>query len=436
VKPGTAYAWYVVAVLLLAQVASFLDRMIMGLLVGPIRATFEISDTQYSLLAGLAFSLFYAIMGFPLARIADRHSRRTLIGVGIAVWSAMTAVCGLARGFWGLFWARVGVGVGEATLGPAAYSLIADYFPRESLARALSVYMIGVTIGSGLAYMIGGAVVEFVSHLDAITLPVVGTVHPWQVTFFIVGLPGLLIALLMMTVREPVRRGRLSTTTVAIPVREVVHYVWERRRAYGCHITGIATFVMIVYGLNLWGPTYLIRTFGWSVGEAGWIFGAVMIGAGTAGLLVAGWVADAWVARGRIDAYIRIVLVTMVAIVPFVVALAFIDDPRLAVASLAIAVFFSAFQGGLGGGALQMMTPNEMRAQVMALYLFFSSLIGLGLGPTVVAAITDYVFADDAAIGRSLALTAAVICPLAATILRAGLPAIRRQLEAARRLTE
>ncbi|MFP6814848.1 MAG: MFS transporter, partial [Pseudomonadales bacterium] len=228
------YAWYVVAVLLLAQTFSFLDRMIMGLLVGPIREAFQISDTQYSLLAGLAFSLFYAVMGLPLARIADAKSRRNLIAAGTAVWSLMTALCGLAGSFWSLFLARIGVGVGEATLAPSAYSMITDYFPRTILARALSVYMIGVTLGSGFAYMLGGAVVAYVENMDQMVLPVVGAVHGWQLTFFIVGLPGILVALLILgTVREPQRKGVTEGTADAIPLPDVVRYLWDRRSAYG-----------------------------------------------------------------------------------------------------------------------------------------------------------------------------------------------------------
>ncbi len=428
---ASLYAWYVVSVLLLAQACSFLDRMIMGLLVGPIRQTFDISDTQYSLLAGLAFSLFYALMGFPLARIADRGSRRLLIGVGIATWSLMTAVCGLARNFSALFIARVGVGVGEAALGPAAYSMITDYFPRGSLARALSVYMIGVTVGSGLAYMIGGAVIEVVSELGSVELPLLGSVHGWQLTFFLVGLPGLLIALLMVTVREPARRGLIDPGVTGIPVARVVAYLWQRRRAYGAHFLGISIFVMAVYGLNLWGPTYLIRVFGYTPADAGWTFGSIMIGAGTAGLLIAGFVADAWVKRGRTDAYIRIILLSMIAMLPFIGALGFIEDPTLALFALGIAVFFSAFQGGLAGGSLQVMTPNEMRGQAMAVYLFVANLIGLGLGPTVVASMTDFVFENDAAIGKSLALTGLIVCPLGALVLASGLKAIKSQLDAA-----
>jgi MFS family permease len=427
--PSLFYAWYVVGVLLLAQTFSFLDRMIMGLLVGPIRQSFDISDTQYSLLAGLAFTLFYAIMGLPLARIADASSRRNLIVVGITVWSAMTAVCGLAKGFWGLFWARVGVGVGEATLGPAAFSMITDYFPKSVLARALSVYMTGVTFGSGMAYMLGGAVIAYVETMGDISVPLLGAVEGWQLTFFIVGLPGLLVALLMYTtVREPVRRG-ISASAEAIPLPEAARYVWDRRRAYGSHIFGISIFVMVVYALNLWGPTFFIRTFDYTPQAAGWTFGLVMIFAGTAGLLLAGLIADMWMQRGVQDAYIRTIGVSMLAMWPCVIAIGFVPNDLLAIAAFSLAVFFSAFQGGLAVGALQLMTPNRLRGQVAALYFLTASLLGLGLGPTVVAIATDYVFGYDAAIGLSIALVGGVLCPIGAFILWLGLPRIRELLE-------
>ena len=426
--PSMVYAWYVVMVLLVAQACSFLDRMIMGLLVGPIRQSFDISDTQFSLLAGLAFSLFYAFMGLPLARIADSRSRRNLIAAGIAVWSLMTALCGLARGYWSLFFARVGVGVGEATLGPAAYSMITDYFPKSALARALSVFMVGVTLGSGFAYMLGGAVVAYVEGMDELLLPLIGPVEGWQLTFLIVGLPGLLISLLMLaTVREPIRRG-LAGGADSIPLGEVTAYLWARRGAYAGHILGISIFIMVVYALNLWGPSYFIRVLGYSRPEAGWTFGLLMIGAGTAGLLVAGAVADRLVARGLGNAYLRVILFSMVAMVPCATALGFVVHETLAIACMSAAVFFSAFQGGISGGALQIMTPNRMRGQVMALYLLAANLIGLGLGPTVIAMTTDYVFASDAAIGKSIALCALLLCPLGAFILWRALPAINRQL--------
>ena len=426
-RSDVVYAWYVVLVLLLAQAFAFLDRMIMGLLVGPIRASFEISDTQFSLLAGLAFSLFYAVMGLPLSRIADKGSRRNLIAAGIAVWSLMTALCGLAKGYWTLFAARVGVGVGEATLGPAAYSMITDYFPKDVLARALSVYMIGVTLGSGLAYMLGSAVVSYVEGMDQIVLPLFGSLEGWQLTFVIIGLPGVFVSFLMLaTVKEPVRTGIVDESEV--PLREVARYLLQRRKAYLGHIFGVSIFIMVVYALNLWGPSYFIRTFEYSRSEAGLTMGIIMIGAGSAGLLLAGTIADRLLARGVRDAYPKTILFSMIAMVPAATALGFIDNDTIGIVFMTFAIFFSAFQGGISGGTLQLMTPNRMRGQVMALYMLAANLIGLGLGPTVIAITTDYVFGYDAAIGKSIALCAAFLCPLGALILWRSIPAINSQL--------
>lgn len=427
---STVYAWYVVFVLMIAQVFSFIDRMIMGLLVGPIRSTFQISDTQYSLLAGLAFALFYGFMGLPLARIADSKSRRVLIGFGVAAWSVMTAACGFAKGFWTLFLARVGVGVGEATLSPAAYSIITDYFPKRVLGTALSIFTIGVTVGSGLAYMIGGKVIGYAESLGEISLPLVGVVHGWQLTFFLVGFPGLLVALLMFTVREPVRKGLMKASTgKAIPVSEVLAFFRANFRALGSHIIGVALFIIPVFGMNIWGPTYLIRTFDYSRADAGWVFGLIMMVTGTLGLLAGGRLADRYFSRGHWDAYSKVILVSIVCMAPFAISLAFVKTPAAAMLVLSGAIFFSAFQGGIAAGTLQLMTPNEMRGQAAAVYFLSSNLIGLGLGPTVVASFTDFVFKDDAAIGQSLALTAAIMCPLAVIILLSGRKSVRQMIE-------
>ncbi|WP_157976614.1 spinster family MFS transporter [Parahaliea mediterranea] len=429
--PPTAgwYPWYVVLVLMLAQTFSFIDRMIMGLLVEPVRASFGISDTQYSLLAGMAFAVFYAVMGLPLARIADRYSRRWLISIGIAVWSVMTALCGLAQSFWGLFLARVGVGVGEASLSPAAYSMITDYFPRGVLARALSLYTVGVTIGSGLAYMIGAEVVAYVESLGEVIVPLIGRVEGWQATFLAVGLPGVLVAVLMLaTVREPERKGGLASAGQGIPVAEVVAFVAARKRAFLCHILGMSAYIMVVFSLNVWGPTYLMRGFGFAPSTAGWITGMAMMIGGTVGLLSGGLIADRWFSRGNSDAYSQVIMITAACLLPFAVAMGFVTDPTLAVACLSLAIFFSAFQGGISGGVIQLMTPNQMRGQAVALYFLGANLLGLGLGPTVVAATTDYVFQSDAALGKSIALVAAVLVPLALAVMLYGARARREAI--------
>jgi MFS family permease len=263
-----------------------------------------------------------------------------------------------------------------------------------------------------------------------VDLAFLGTVQGWQLTFFIVGLPGLLISLLLLlTVREPPRRGLTPETATALPLSDAVRYVWTRRRGYGSHIVGISIFIMVVYALNLWGPTYFIRTFGYSRAEAGWTFGLIMILAGSAGLLLAGFGADRWLQRGVKDAYVRTILLSMLGMLPCAVALGFVGSDGLGILAMSLAVFFSAFQGGIAAGALQLMTPNRLRGQVSALYFLLANLIGLGLGPTAVAATTDYVFGYDEAIGKSIALAAGVLCPLATFILWRGLPAIRELLD-------
>src|SRR5262245_37061055 len=201
------YAWYVAIVLMLCNTLSFIDRQILGLLVTPIKAELGISDTSIGLLQGLAFGIFYTLLGIPMGRIVDNGNRRNLVAAGIFCWSLMTALCATARGFWTLFAARMGVGVGEATLSPSAFSLLSDYFPKERLGTALSVFSMGIFVGSGLALIIGGLVI--------------GAVGSWRLTFLIVGLPGLLATLLVFTLKEPLRKNLLGGKVSQLSLSEV-----------------------------------------------------------------------------------------------------------------------------------------------------------------------------------------------------------------------
>jgi len=205
---SSTYQWYVVVICMVAYILSFVDRQILSLMIEPIKADLMLSDTQFSLLQGLAFSLFYAIMGLPIAALADQKSRIKIIATGIAFWSLATAACGLSKNFIQMFIARLSVGAGEAALSPAFYSIVADLFPKDKLGRALGVYAIGAFIGSGLAFLIGGYVIGLLKDVSFVALPLIGEVKTWQLTFMIVGLPGVLLALLMvLTVREPARKG-------------------------------------------------------------------------------------------------------------------------------------------------------------------------------------------------------------------------------------
>ncbi len=434
--PRPAYAWYVVAVLFVAYTFSFIDRQIISLMVDPIRRDLQISDTQISLLQGLAFALFYTFLGIPIARAADVRSRRLIITAGVFLWSLMTAACGLARSFFTLFIARMGVGVGEAALNPSAYSLIADYFPPRTVSRAISVYAGGIFIGAGLAYILGGTVIELASAQVDIVLPVIGTAHPWQIAFFAVGLPGLLVALLMLSVREPLRRGlarvgpsEAADTPRAIPLREAIRFVWTRRRTFGGHIGGFMFLSILGYANINWVPAFLMRTFGLGIGETGRIFGLILLIFGTGGVVGAGWIADALRRRGYTDANMRCVMIGAIVLLPVGIAAPLVSSLPVAIALLCLTTFLWSLPFGVAPAALQPITPNQLRAQVSAFYQFIMNLVGLAIGPTMVAVITDYVFASDGAVRYSLAIATALMAPPAALVLGLGLRHYRASLK-------
>lgn len=401
---------------MLAYTNSFIDRQILNLLIEPIRSDLEITDTQVSLLAGFAFAIFYTLMGVPIARLADQKNRKVIIVTGIAVWSAMTALCGAARSFWQLFFARVGVGVGEATLSPAAFSIMADYFPRHKLARAFSVYSMGVYFGAGLALIIGGAVIRLVKNAGAINLPVVGDVAPWQMTFFLVGLLGLPIFLLLLTVREPVRRGLSKANSAqesnasSLPV--LLAFLRANKATVILHFLAFSSIGIGILGFMTWTPTLFIRTWGWDASTIGLAYGFIMFFLGTAGVYTGGFVADWLEARGHKDAILRAACYAGIVTVPIAVITPLLPTAELALVGLGITSFLLAFPQGLPAAALQVITPNPLRAQMTALYFLVGSLISMGFGPTLVALVTDYVFGDPMKLRYSMAVVAATTIPL------------------------
>ncbi|MGH9914740.1 MAG: spinster family MFS transporter, partial [Pyrinomonadaceae bacterium] len=395
--PTQGYAWYVVGVLMLAYVFSFIDRQILSLLVQPIRRDLGINDTQMSLLLGFSFAVFYSFFGIPLGRLADSRSRRTLIVIGFGLWSLMTAGCGLARNFVQMLLLRMGVGVGEATLSPAAYSLIADYFPAHRRSTALGVYSMGIYIGSGLAFLLGGVALSFASGQQLWQLPIVGSTRPWQVVFFIVGLPGLVLALLVYTVREPVRRGmrmmKVANGTLKVekvPFKEVFNYILANKRTFICHNVGFALLTLAAYGNSSWIPTFFIRKHGWTASEIGIIFGSIYGVFGVMGVVAGGRFADWLAGRGYRDANLRVGVIAALGFLPSGVLYLLVPNGNLAAVLLIPTAFFVSAPWGVAAAAIQQMMPNAMRGQASALYLFAINLIGLGLGPTVVAVMTDY----------------------------------------------
>ena len=426
--PSAGVAWYAVAILFIAYTFSFADRFILSLLIEPIKQDLQLSDTKISLLHGFAFAIFYTVMGIPIGRLADKYNRRSIIALGVATWSLMTAVCGITRGYWQLFAARVGVGVGEAALSPAAYSMIADLFPPQKLGRALSVYTTGAFVGAGLAFIIGGTVIAAITSTPEITLPLIGTIRSWQAAFFVVGLPGLIVAALMYTVREPVRHINAAAGNDLVSITEVFEYVRARWRVFGTHYLGFSLLGVVFNGITAWTPAFLSRSFDMSVGQSGPTIGALILVFGTAGIIIGGWLTDYLGRKGFEDGAMRTGLVAGIGCIPFAVLVPFMPTLQWVLLIYCPLLFFASFGFGAAAAALQQVTPNRMRGMVSAFYLFFLNLIGIGLGPTIIALITDYVFHDDQAVGFSLAIMAGCSGLLAALFLWRGLKPFRAEV--------
>lgn len=397
------YAWYVVIVLMLANISSFIDRQILALLVGPIKRDLHLSDTQMGLLMGLSFALFYTLFGVLIGYSADKFNRRNIVIAGATVWSLMTALCGGISTYTQFFLVRVGVGVGEATLSPSAYSLISDYFPKNKLSRALSTYSMGVFLGMGLAILIGASIIGGLPKSGTVHVPVFGEIFPWQLMFIYIGLPGFAIALLMLTIKEPERKnaaGNLDTSEKPA-LRESLKIIWVNRKAYLAIAAGTAFTAFTNYGSSAWIPTYFNRTFGWQMREIGLKYGLIVTIFSGMGVLAGGWLADRYAKEGVVDGKLRVGLFSGIGIL--LSSFNFLlSDPNWILLSLAIPAFFIALPLGACAAAVQEIMPNRVRALASSIFLFVINIIGLGLGPSVVAFFTDNIFHAEKMIKYSL----------------------------------
>lgn len=428
--PPAQVGWYVIGVLFVAYVLSFADRYVLSLLIQPIKADLGLSDTKVSLLHGFAFAIFYTLLGIPIGRLADRHSRRLIISVGVATWSVMTAICGLAQNFTQLFAARIGVGVGEATLSPAATSMIADLFPPHRRGRAMGVYSSGAMVGGGLAFIIGGIVVQAISSSPTVELPLIGSLRSWQLAFLVLGAPGLLIALWIYSIGEPVRRVHaFSLEGDCVPsLREATAFIASRADVYGPHFLGFTMLALVFNAELAWLPTFMSRQFDVVVGQSGPALGTVLLVFGSAGIVAGGWYSDRLTARGHIDAPLRVGMLAGIGSLPFAIAAPMMPSAPGTVAMCAPLFFFATSGFGAAIAALQLVTPNRMRGFVSAIYFFSGNLIALGLGPTIVALCTDYLFRSESAVGYSIALVSGVASLAAAAVLYLGLRPFRMRL--------
>jgi MFS family permease len=347
----------------------------------------------------------------------------------------MTMACGLAKTYRQLLLARVGVGVGEAALQAPAVSLVSDYFPRSRRATALSVYTLGTFFGSGLAYLIGGAIAGMAAAPSRWRWPIVGELYPWQAVFFLVGAPGLLIALLFLTVREPVRRGT-SHGAGPMPLAALGRHVRVNATTFTTLSLGFALSATVNYGIAAWLPTFLVRTYDWPIARAGIVQGTLTMTVGVLGVVAGGRLADRLVRGGVVDGPLRVGILGALGMLVFAGLYPLMPTAALAVLLLAPVNFFAAFPWGAAYAAAAETMPNALRAQGTALYVLVINLVSGTLGATAVALVTDRVFGDDLALRYSLSIVSATGMLLAASLLAVGLGPYRRTVAGSGRWAE
>ena len=410
-----AYAWFVVALLALSFALAMLDRMLLVLMVEPIKADLGLTDTQVSLLHGLAFTLFYVVFSLPLGRMADRLNRRTLVVGSVVGWSLATAAGAGAGSFVQLFAARLAVGVGEAGLSPAANSIIADYFPRSRVARPIAYYSLGGTGGAGLSLLLGGVLIQ---GLQDNPPPFLGGLAAWKAAFLVAGALGLVFALALLVVREP---PRLETgRAAAIQGRpSLLPFLKSRAGFLAAHMVGCALVGAVVLAMHAWLPTVLVRRFSLSAGEVGRTYGLVVTLASVAGVLLAGQLVQILKGRGVRGAAQLVALVAAALAAPAAMVAALAPSPMICVALAGCALFLMSMPLALAPVALQLVAPNALRGQVYAIYVLVLSALGYVAAPTAVALLTDHVFGVSQ-VGCSIAAFASACTPVAGLLLWAA----------------
>jgi len=428
--PPARTAWFVALMLMLANTLAFVDRQALALLIEPIKQDLGLSDTAASLLYGLSFTLFYVLAGLPVARLADRWNRRNIIAASVLVWSVATAACGLARSYWELFAARVGVGAGEGGLSPSAYSMLADYFPPTRLAAAIGIYQVGLYFGGAAALVIGGLLSVVVPPTETVMAPLVGALKGWQVVFLCLGAPGMLLALLLLTVKEPMRMGTEGQEP-GVPLSQFFAHVARRRAAYLGIGLGFALMILVGNGAAAWIPAFLERKFGWTTAQIGQTYGPIVFVCGASGAVAGGLFASFLRRRGVGSANLLAALLGFAVLVPITVAFPLAPTVGLTLTLIGAMNFFAGFNFGGGLAALQELTPNRMRASLSAGYMVLINVVGAAGGPTIIALLTDFLFRDPGKLPQAMALTATVASPLALLSLYVGLRSFPRAVASA-----
>ena len=421
VESPSVYAWYVAVIFAIFFVFSFVDRQIIGVLVPDMKSDLGLTDVQLSYIGGLSFVIFYTVFGIPLGRLADSYNRKWLIIAGVVLWTSATAACGLADNYWQLLFLRMGVGIGEAALAPCAYSMLADIFPRQRLTLAISICTMGGAFGFGFAFLGGAAVLGWANNLVGdvgfVTVSVLGDLTPWRIVFLAVGLPGLVFTLFLFTIAEPARRGQATSVP---PIAEVASYMRRHWLALTGIYLGIGFLNVGSYGAAFWDITFFDRTYGWLPEQSGIYYGITATFGQFIGAFLAGVITDRLAQTGAADAKMKILFI--IAFVSIWLRLLYPLMPN-SMTALMVLIPLHLLTGapfGVAAAALQIMSPARMRGQVTAVYFFTQAIVGLGLGPTLVAFLTENLFQDLSMLRYSLMISGGVALTLSSTLFYIG----------------
>ena len=407
--PKPRIAWLALFLMTLATMMNFADITIFQLMAEPIKRDFALTDPQLGLLLGPAGILFYVVIGIPLARLVDIYRRTFILGLGLVVTSGMTAIGGLTQSFGQFFGSRMFVGVGGSAHGPGTYSLLADYFPPKKLPWAFFFLQFGFILGGGLGGIVGGAMLGHVAGWDPVQFgPIL--IRNWQWVLIWTGIPGLIVAACIFALPEPPRRGRVSESGV-LPLSGVLREIWARRSVYFPLFIGLALSALEAGGLGAWRAPFMMRTYGWTPAQIGAWGGLTFLVAFPLGAFL-GTLLNSHLAKRHKDAPVRTTALVFGLCIPFSIASPLMPTGELAVIVGALAGVFALAAAVPQNVAIQTVTPNEMRGQVTAIYLFMFTVFG-ALGASLVPLVTIHVAGGEQNLWLSMTLIAAVLLPIA-----------------------
>ena len=410
------YAWSILVLFTLTYTFSFVDRQVINLLVEPIKGDMGLTDVQISYLQGLIFVIPYVLLSIPIGRLVDVFSRIYVIISGILVWSFATIAAGLSGNYTQLAIARGFVGAGEAALTPAVWSMFPDIFTKKQLAVAMSIFSMAPYLGAGIALIAGAQVIEISQSSPPIELPIIGTLEPWQITLIICGAPGILFALIYACIKEPTRTATETQTDEAMPLSEAVDFMRKNWKVYLAFLGGAPFLIIMLYSIQAWSPTLLIRVHEWDISYAGRVYGVVALVTGSLGVLSSPVIARVMNNLNFKGYPLLMLMISTVLTALFLFIAGLQKDGMNCLIFLALASFFVTIPLPQLAVTLQTISPNKMRGLVAGIFVVSGNVMGMGLGPTFVAFFTENVFQDPMSVGLSMGLLGLVSAPIALVI--------------------